>query len=539
MPRAKDTTGEDRQLQPRRGEAWGHLRDAPRKLVRRWIDANRWGRIALAVEAALVLIALFQIVRIAVVFSLRMGYPFELEWMEGAVVDHVRVILAGEPLYREPSVSFTPFIYTPFYYGVSAAFCRVLGLGLLAPRLVSVLATAGALMLIASFVWREFRDLTAALIACGWFVATYQLTGFWLDIARVDALALFLALAAVWLARFGRSMPATIAAGVVLFLAFFTKQSALAFLAPVVAFALARGWRRALIAAAAFIVPTTIAVVWVNHTSNGWFGYYVFDVPGQHQVLWERWRPLLVDFFFKPVAVPVLLSLLLFVVRPTRLRARYRLAAYVVFLLTATASSYSSLLHRDGFVNVLIPGYAVLALVAGLGFAWVREQVREASNPLTTLAVFAGVAWLFAFGTLINEPRQAIPTRADREAGRAMVEVLRNQPEPMLMLGTGHFAFEAGHERGTANAMALADVFKTREPEKKQRLLEAMLSSIRDKHWAVVILDPSYTLLPPEITRAVHHHYRLQGEVYPKSAKNAGWPKTGFHTRPREIWVPK
>ena len=60
---------------------------------------------------------------------LRARYPFELEWMEGGVLDHVRVVLSGQPLYRAPSVEFTPFIYTPFYYAVCAALARVFGVG--------------------------------------------------------------------------------------------------------------------------------------------------------------------------------------------------------------------------------------------------------------------------------------------------------------------------------------------------------------------------------------------------------------------------
>ena len=44
----------------------------------------------------------------AVLAALRVRYPFDLEWLEGAMVDHVRTILEGRPLYPEPSLDVHP-----------------------------------------------------------------------------------------------------------------------------------------------------------------------------------------------------------------------------------------------------------------------------------------------------------------------------------------------------------------------------------------------------------------------------------------------
>src|SRR5437899_11890330 len=71
----------------------------------------------------------------------RMRFPFELEWMEGGVLDHVRRILAGQPLYVAPSLRFTPFIYPPLYFELGAVVCRVLGPGFAQLRLLSFLAS--------------------------------------------------------------------------------------------------------------------------------------------------------------------------------------------------------------------------------------------------------------------------------------------------------------------------------------------------------------------------------------------------------------
>jgi 4-amino-4-deoxy-L-arabinose transferase-like glycosyltransferase len=58
----------------------------------------------------------------------RVSYPFELEWMEGGSVGHVRRLLAGQQIYVAPSLDFIPYPYPPFYYYVSAAAAHLFGL---------------------------------------------------------------------------------------------------------------------------------------------------------------------------------------------------------------------------------------------------------------------------------------------------------------------------------------------------------------------------------------------------------------------------
>ena len=45
--------------------------------------------------------------------AFRLPHLFEIEWMEGSMVDHVRRVIDGQPLYVAPSLDFVPFIYPP------------------------------------------------------------------------------------------------------------------------------------------------------------------------------------------------------------------------------------------------------------------------------------------------------------------------------------------------------------------------------------------------------------------------------------------
>src|SRR5262249_3960426 len=72
---------------------------------------------------------------------LRVGYPFELEWIEGAVLDTVQRALDGKSLYPPPSIEFVALNYTPLYYHVCAWVARLVGPGFTAMRIVSIVAT--------------------------------------------------------------------------------------------------------------------------------------------------------------------------------------------------------------------------------------------------------------------------------------------------------------------------------------------------------------------------------------------------------------
>ena len=129
-----------------------------------------------------------------VVAAWRLQHPFELEWMEGAMVEHVQRVVAGDRIYVPPSLDFVPFIYPPGFYYASAAMAQVTGVGFPALRLVSLLSSLGVFALLYLFVARDTRDRFAAVAAVGLFAATYRIGGTFFDVGRVDALFLVLLL---------------------------------------------------------------------------------------------------------------------------------------------------------------------------------------------------------------------------------------------------------------------------------------------------------------------------------------------------------
>jgi len=127
----------------------------------RWPGLVSFARMLPVIPAAY-FVALF-----LVLASIRILYPFELEWMEGGVADHVERILSGGALYAAPSVDFVAYRYAPVYYYVGAGMSLIFGHTLAPLRLISILSTIGTLLIVFLFVRRETSDKVAGIIGDG------------------------------------------------------------------------------------------------------------------------------------------------------------------------------------------------------------------------------------------------------------------------------------------------------------------------------------------------------------------------------------
>src|SRR5262245_32277927 len=223
------------------------------------------------------------IVAYLVVALLRISYPFELEWLEGIALQHVRRVLAGQPIYVAPTLAFVPLNYTPLYFEVGAAVSRMVGPGFFALRLVSFVASIAIFALLFDLARRESGSRAAGWLAVGLFAGAYRLGGAWLDVARADSLYLALVLAGVWALRADRSpLRSSLLAALAFALAFSAKQSALPVVGRLVLWLLIREPRRGVPLAVLLAIAVAATAVFLDRQSGGWFRYYAFDVARRH-----------------------------------------------------------------------------------------------------------------------------------------------------------------------------------------------------------------------------------------------------------------
>jgi hypothetical protein len=467
----------------------------------------------------------------------RIAYPFTLEWMEGATMDHVRIVLAGKPLYRAPSFEWTPAIYTPLYYWVCAAFMKVFGVSLFWARLVSNGALLGTFALIALFIKKEVGGVIGPLIGIGLYAITFPLTGAWVDLARVDSLFLVFFLGGAYAARHGTTRGSAVAAGVLLFFSFFTKQTALLLAMPVLGASLLISWRRGVIIAGAFAVLTIGAVQWMDLASENWFRYYVFEVPSKHgmppHAEWPHyfhrvmWEPM-------PIGVALAVAALVCGALPS-----WRVAVfYGGIMVAAGLAGVSTLMKNGGFLNAMIPYCGVVAGLAGMTAGWAVRQKAESTLGRRMQAAVAVVVFLQLFVNVYDQ-RKYVPRGRDVASGKAMIErwrALRAKGE-VFSFGFGYYDALAGGSEIHAHSMAIADVLRADDKVNGDRVRHEVLEALTNHRYPTVIWDESYNLVDPVFEPTLQRNYHHAGDLFLPTEGDRTWPRIGFGARPNAIWV--
>lgn len=465
------------------------------------------------------LVALTYLVLYLVLALLRLRYPFELEWMEGGMVDHVRRILAGQKLYVAPSLEFVPYIYPPLYFYLSALVAKVVGVGLFPLRLVSLISSALSLALIFLLVKKETGDRLAGIIAAGFFAATYRLSGAWLDIARIDSLFLVFSLAGLYLVRFGRSHSASSLAGFLFFLSFLTKQNALIIFAPLVLYSLLQQGRRSFGLIGIWVLLVVSSTLWLDDIHSGWYRYYIFDLPRQHPLVFVMftnfWR------FDLLAAIPIACLMGLFVLLKG-FRGRDQFLFYGLMALGFLGSAYVSRVHSGAYDNCLIPAYAGIALLLGYGIP-----------RLLPLASFSYLVVLLQFGLLYYNPRQQVPTESDRQAGQQLIKKMAQIPGEIYLPGHGYLPSLAG-KKTWAQGMAIVDILKGKDGPIKQGMLNEMGQALANhKFGAIFVGRDRMAIGAVDLDR----YYAWHENTF--ANEKDFWPVTGFGTRPEGIYFGK
>jgi len=488
-------------------------REEPRERAPRVL---RWVVLALAVGS----LGVFLAVALA-----RIGYPFELEWMEGACVDHIRRVLDGEPLYAAPSLEFVPFVYPPLYFWVSAAAAELTGIGFLPLRIVSFLSSLACFALIFLMVWRQTRSAAAGVIGAGLFAACYPVSGFWYDIGRVDMLALALLLGAVYLVQLDRGWASHLLAGAALALAFLAKQFALAAGLPLIAFGVAFRRGRGVAFAATSLILSAASAVLLDRASGGWYRYYVFDLPRQHEIdaaaaagFWTG------DLL---AAVPVALALAVLGVERIWRTDRRSAFLWVAVLIGAVGASWTGRAHSGGYNNVLIPGYAAISILFALG---VHAATNRAMRRRELLVSAVYLLCLAQFLRLGHDPRRQLPTAADKKLGENVIAAMRAIPGEIYVPYHGYLPTLAG-KQSYAHAMAVWDVARGGDREASDRLLWQITGAIRQQRFAAVMVDTEVYAQPDLDIYYSRHPILYEREAF--------YPVTGMRTRPKWVCLPR
>ncbi|MBD3233300.1 MAG: hypothetical protein GF315_06205 [candidate division Zixibacteria bacterium] len=503
------------------------------------------------------------IVTYLILAVIRMNYPFELEWIEGAIVDSCRWILAGNQLYVAPSIDFVPLNYPPLYFYVSALVMKLIGEGFLAPRLVSIISSIGCMLLIYGMVKRETKNTTAAFLAAAFFAAAYKLCETWYDIAKSDSFHLFLMLAAVYTVRIFKNHWKAIMPSIFLCLAFHTKQSTIFLIAAIAVYFLFYERRFFISYIISIIVLLSGTFLYLYQISDGWYYYYVYMIPQNHLrsdsnyiFFWTK--------YFLPYLSPILILLIAYSVlrrRVSQIDLQLNTPFYLIVAVGMLLASYLIMLHNVAWANNLMPSIAVVSVLAMICF---HDLLKAAHAKSRYLARILWLIILLQFSLFIYLPNQQAPTCEDEQAGYMLLNIIDDIEGDVLVREHGYYSAMVGKPT-FAQRMAVLDVMKNEELEFKgikpaDLLRESIVNSIRAKRFGGIITDALhgdpydhrmitkyYSMLSGESTRQhisgklsdggtrQHDNYDSDEGIYESDI--SFYPITGYQTRPEYVYI--
>lgn len=438
----------------------------------------------------------FFIIAFIIITSMTLHYPFHLEWMEGQTIDVIQRVADGKSLYVEPSLEYVPFIYTPFYYYAAAFVAWFTGVDFFPARLLSFVSALGCGALIWAWIRKEGGHWTHAAIAAGIFFATYPLSGRWFDIARVDSLFLFLTLLGLFLyfhySRFA------ILTGLVMALAFFTKQAALLVVLPVLIAGIFIDLKQALITSVTLASALLFGIAILDWGSEGWFHFYAFEIPVGHPPAKEIWP----QFWGREMlgalgglCVLALLALWLYRYGPKRG------VLYLMLALGFVGGSFIMRLHSYSYLNVLMPAHVALALLAGLAL--------RLDKPWVLLVALAQMA------TLVYDPTKFLPSPNAIDIGNRFLKDIA-QIEGDIFMPEFQFVQTRAGKKSYAFGMAAFDLFRADLKDKndiKDKLQGELKRAILERRFAAIMPGRLFILPEKRWRYAFKQHIPYPGEL--------------------------
>ena len=444
----------------------------------------------------------------------RIRYPSEYIYGEAIVLDQVRRIGLGQPLYATPdALPLTVTAYPPVYYVVVAGLQHLAGdTGYGPGRVVSVAATLVAAAMLVWSVRQIAGRWSGGVLAAGLFLTQNLTALLWASAHRVDPLALCLTLIGLALATRGR----TTLAALPLAGAFLTKQSYLVAAAAVV-LTLWPARRSMLDFGAVFFGCLAASIAIGVRLTEGQLLWHTVLANANPQDL--TYFAAMIGSFLQLNALPLVAAVAAFGLcarRPERLWQAYFVLAGVETLLTVGKLGASS-----NYWLELSAATSVLIGVVAMRIREVRPERRLFTAPgLAALVFVALLASVPAYQANVSQAlEQEFARRDNQPTARAeLVAMAAREPGAVLTDDPG-IAVEAG--KRVEFEFVVFTILATQGIWNEQPILDAIAA----RRFGLVVLttsldDPVRPLISARYTETVRLALRA---VYAPAGQLTGY----------------
>ncbi len=421
----------------------------------------------------------------------RVGYAYELEWIEGGILQQVVRILEGHAPYAKPSLEYVPALYAPLYYYLSAAMTFIVGVGLPALRTVSVLASALTGIAMAFSVWQLTKSCWAALLGFLAYSVMYQFAFFWFDVARVDSVwTMWLAFTVALLLRYqmAQSMRVLCLAAACFGLATLSKQASV-FVAPFLFLAVWSwsGLRSACVFAALTAVIVVALAMLLQWHSEGWFFYFTLQMAPHHGLKQDFLGQFLLSDIVGNVLFIAGFSVLF--IKAVSIDAKVRLG-WLALLMGFGGMAFVSRMYPGGESNVLMPFYMLLTVMSVSYFALMVQRYTQSHYGWIGL-VSVLLAFNFYHGWVKEAAEYRVPTRregGDDAIGDALVKKISQVPGRVCVTMHGYLGYMAG-KGFCSHRFFMEDVIMAGDSELVEPLQAEAREKIMSGYYQVIIID--------------------------------------------------
>ena len=287
--------------------------------------------------------------------------------------------------------------------------------------------------------------------------------------------------------------------------------------------------------AVSFVLTGGICLAW-NYFSEGWFKYYVFDLPGNHTLSINRKSFEILWRIVKPTGLALIVSAFFFikVIKDSFIKKTggyNRIFYYVLISASMLGLSWAGMLNPGGYNNVLLPAYAWISVLFGLGLC---EALKISQNKkiIVLQLLIIGLVFYQFYDLRFNVSNQ-IPTEQDRLAGFSLVEAIKNANGEVLIPSTNYLSLYAG-KNTYFNYIALSEIEgRFGRPDKglSKSLTDEILKSIVERQFSIVVTD-NHNNFDPEL---LHSSRFTEQKIF--SSPKVFIPVTGWDNRPQTFFI--
>jgi hypothetical protein len=496
------------------------------------------------VNLGLFAISLIPLMLYAYLISQRIHIPFDLEWGEGAGINQIYRHLAGEKIYTRPTLEFSPLVYTPFYYWISALIARMNIPVTFAGRIISVLASFGSAGILAWLVSQKTRNPFSGWLSGSLYLACFALSDGYYDLVRVDSLYILSLLIALIILIKSEGFIGKVIGGMAIALSFYIKQSALIVFIPILIFLALKAWRTFLPVLLAAITGVIVPYITINMFSGGWLSYYIFSLPREHGYSILSAVNFWVGDIIRPLGIAVGFGIAYLVHSWGNITNRAAntpnpeneshdyddcssesLSIYFLFALGAISAGWITRSSNGGGANNAMSAYAAIALMFGFGFDAVNRIVNELDETKRKFALLAPGLVTLQFIGLIYNPFNYLPTQPELNANKKLVEYLGDIEGAVLIPYRSHLAILAEGESAihAVNLFELTGYFKGDILPEGLDLVQQLRENICLQDYSAVVLDQPIPWIDEQLSIAYQQDDRFRFKLDEKRSPQLNW----------------